>query len=59
MVRGRLLVNYHIQKIKQGENTRFKLYLLIQFIHYSAMVLLFLGGLFFIVLALKAIFVES
>ena len=53
---GHLLSNYHMQKIKQAENRRFKLFLLAQFIHYGALVLLLLGGLFFIMLAVKTFF---
>lgn len=55
-MQNRLLYDYHIQKHKQQESRRFKLFLLVQFVHYGALLLLLLGGLFLIVVAVKALF---
>jgi len=55
-VQNRLLYNYHLQKNKQEDNRRFRLFMLVQVINYGALLVLFFGGLFFIVIALKAFF---
>jgi hypothetical protein len=55
-VQNRLLFDYHLQKNKEQDGKGFRIFLLTQAVHYGALLLLFLGGVFFIGLALKAIF---
>lgn len=50
------LYKYHFQKNKKEEDKSFRLFILAQFVHYGALLLLFLAGLFFIVVAIKGIF---
>jgi hypothetical protein len=55
-VQSRLLLNHYLRKYKQEDQRHFRLFIFAQFIHYGALLLLLLGGLFFIVVALRALF---
>lgn len=50
---NRLLYAYHARKHRNEESRAFRLFLLAQFMHYGALLTLFLGGLFLIVVAIK------
>ncbi len=54
-MRNRLLYNYHAKKITNEEKRTFRLFVFTQFVHYGALLVLFLGGLLFIVVAIKAL----
>ena len=53
-MQNRLLYDYHTEKNKLQEQKTFRLFVLAQFFHYGTLLVLLLGGLFFIVVALKA-----
>ena len=52
-MRNRLLYAFHLQRNKREERKRFRLFILVQCIHYGALLLLLLGGLFCIVVAVR------
>lgn len=52
----RLLYEHHRERARREEKRRFALFLAAQFMHYGALLLMVLGGLFLIVLGLKALF---
>ena len=51
----RILYNYHAEKNRLKEQKRFRIFLFTQFAHYGTLFVLLLGGLFFIVFAIKTI----
>lgn len=53
---NRLLFNYHMQKLQKEEEKRFKLFLLLQCMQYSAPILLFIGGILVLLFACTLIF---
>ena len=55
-MQNRLLYDYYSQKNRQEESRRFRLFVFAQVMHYSALLVLFLGGLFFVVVAMKVFF---
>ncbi len=55
-MQSRLLYKHHAEKNRQDESKGFRLFILTQFIHYGALLLMLLGGLLFIVMGARAIF---
>ncbi len=54
-MRNRLLDRYQVEKNRQEEKRRFRLFAFAQIVHYGTLLFLLLGGLFFIVFAVYAI----
>jgi hypothetical protein len=52
---GGMLYEHHRERSRSEEKRRFALFLAAQFMHYGALLLLVLGGLFFIVMGLRFI----
>lgn len=52
---SRMLQQYHTDRNRKDDAKAFRLFLLAQAVQFGALVLLLLGGLFFIVLAIYAI----
>jgi hypothetical protein len=55
-MKNRFMRKYHHEKQKREDSRVFRLFIISQFIHYGALFLFTLGGLFFIIIGLKAIF---
>ncbi len=52
---NRLLFHYHMQKLQREAERRYKLFLLLQCMQYAAPMLLFIGGIFVLLVAGKLI----